>query len=346
MLLALVVAAQTPVLALALAALAALAVFGQVVVAGDAAAADAGGTPEPGDASPAADPEPAAATAAAGTDDDDDPDAVEDDDSDLPANVREHPRYKTNANKLRRIQRWKAKNSGLVERVRALGGTEALDRLLQRSAQAESIERQLQSSPKLRALLNGEPDDTTSATSRAPAAPARRRHVDDLEAFDQDHPATPVMRRMAETLDRLEDENARLRQDVTGVTSKDQQREQQTEQAAWKSAVDAAAEKLSPQLRTMFTDAVAGAFQHAKRNGLKVTPQQVIDHYLKDVGVSKPTAAAASAAAASRIATHNKNQPSRSAVTGGSPAAAGQRTRETVEQLGRRLRAEARAGTR
>jgi hypothetical protein len=316
------------------AALSAFALFGQVAVEG--AAADAGDG-----AADAADPPdaPEGAAAAAPDGDDDDPDAVDDDDSDLPEHVRENPRYKTQRTKLRREQRRWAKNRGIVERVQALGGPEALEQLTQKARRAEDFEQMLAANPKMRALLvNDDSGDGDQAPKKNTKAP---RHVDGFESFDQDHPATPVLRRMAETLDRLEAENNDLKQRVSGREHQDATERTQAEVQSWKSATDAAAATLDPTLREMFTDAVAGAFQHAKRNGLTVKPQTVIDRYLSKIGASARSQATASAAAAQRIATNNRSLPSRAAATSGRPAApAGKR--ETVAQVNARLRREGR----
>jgi hypothetical protein len=312
-------------------AAAAACAFGQVVVA------DSGGA----EAAPAADasdgaPDAAASAAVAGDDDDDDPDVDHDDDSDLPEHIRENPRYKQNRTKLRREQRWRAKNRGTVDRVAALGGHEALEALTARARQADTFEQLLEKNPKVRALLHGGSDDTADVT------PAKKtpRHIELMDAFDADHPATPVMRRMAETLDRLEDDNKSLRQELAGVTRTTTVEREQKTATEWRQATEAAAATLDPTLREMFSDAVAGAFQHAQRQRLAIKPQQVIDRYLKSVGVSARGQATASAAAAQRIANGNSKLPNRPAQHGRPAAPA--RSRETVQQVTARLRREGR----
>lgn len=313
-----------------LAALAAAGALLQLAAPADGAPADGGTPADAGDPSDA--PDSAAADAAAAGDDDD-PDAVDEDDSDLPEHVRENPRFKATRTKLRREQRRWAKNRGVVERVAGLGGVEALEKLQQKARQAESFEAVLAANPKMRALLNGgaEPEDR-------PATP-RTRHVDGLKNFDPEHPATPFMRQMAETLDRLEDENADLKQRFAGREHADTQEKGRAEAETWKAATDAAAATLDPTLREVFTDAVAGAFQHARRNNIAIKPQAVIDRYLKSIGASARAQGTASAAAAQRIASNNKQLPNRQPAGRPAPPV---KARETVAQVTARLRKEGR----
>lgn len=280
--------------------------------------------PEPED-----DPfEPVVTTADDGAEDDRDP-------------VLQHPRVKAlrkeNRKLLRRFQKLQPIASAVKDRN--------INELVYQAEAFQRLSRAAEANPRLAALLNGTPDAPDPRASKA--RPAESDPDDDLTPdtvpFSTDDAVGKWLlereRRNRTTIQALQQ---RL-DEVTGkVGSFEQMTSAQaarTERSAWKTKVDAAAQELPSGVRTMFMDAIHGAYGVAKERRLNVTPEQVIKHYLDDFKADKTIttqqAQRATAAAAQRMAEANKTLPRQ--ATGGVPASVRSGT-ETVHDVNRRLR--------
>lgn len=303
-------------------------------VAGDPGLPAGGGSEPPIDQADAPQGDEAPPQAAPDADEDDvDFDPTEHDD--LP--FKDHPRFKALANKNRRLQRNLAKARAVSERVKQLGN---LDDLVVAARNYADLQRSAESNPRLRALLNGGEAEPEPRGRRAPAA-------DDFDAkdfpFDMSAPGASWLLQQAKAVH----ETRQALQQVLGAVQAMQQA-RQGEQVSrvvstWREATEAAAAKVPERLnglplRQLFRDAVAGAFAFAREKNLKVDPKRVIDHYLKEYKVPTPAAASASDAARQRMAENNRSLPRGAVMAGGGPPAAAGRRRETVLDVGRRLR--------
>jgi hypothetical protein len=110
----------------------------------------------------------------------------------------------------------------------------------------------------------------------------------------------------------------------------------------WRGEIDKAS-KLLPEkvngipVRTLFADAVIGAFHQARVTNRRIDPAAVITHYLKEFSAQKKNPAALTAAAQQRIAENNRTLPGRQAFAGGTPAEARNRKEERVKDVTKRL---------
>lgn len=277
--------------------------------------------------------DPAAARAAA-DDDDDEPDFKDDTHRDKPwAN---DPDFKRALNRARRAQRQAAKYRPIVEKVRAFGVEGNLEDVVSRARRFDEVQ------PLLRRATSGEtsraaqppqeyqpPPFDKNAVPFDPNDPGGRWLIEREEQHhNRFHTLVGVVHQMARELHSLREGH---------------QGEQRTREVTnWRGEIDKAS-KLLPEkvngipLRTLFSDAVIGAFHQARVTGRRINPDQVIQHYLKEFSAQKKNPAALTAAAQQRIAENNRTLPGRQAYAGGTPAEARNRKDERVKDVTKRL---------
>ncbi|MGE3278023.1 MAG: hypothetical protein AB7O67_23170 [Vicinamibacterales bacterium] len=214
--------------------------------------------------------------------------------------------------------------------------------LIQKAQNFDALARRAGGDPqaveRLMALVRGEAvDDSTGGKSTS-----RRGGDQDAVEFDEstlpfDPNANANNRFFADEIKRGRTVEARLQTALKriealegGIRSEKQTRVQQE----WSSAMNAAAKHIpDPGLRTLFTDAVKATFQ---LGGARLKPQQVIDHYLKQAGITPGRQKVAAAAARQRLANGNQQLPRNQAGVGApSPARSG---KERLADVHKRLR--------
>jgi hypothetical protein len=276
-----------------------------------------------------------AAAHAAVDDDDDEPDLKDDVHRDKPwAN---DPDFKRMMNRARRLQRQNAKYRPHIEKLRAFGIADNLDDVVTRARRYDEVQPLLR-----RAATNGE-------TSRAAQPPQEYQPP----AFDKNavpfDPNDPGGRWLIE---REEQHHNRfhtlvgvvhqMARELHALREGHQGEQRSREVGAWRGEIDKAS-KLLPEkvngipVRTLFSDAVIGAFHQAKVTGRRIDPTAVITHYLREFSAQKKNPAALSAAAQQRIAENNRTLPGRQAFAGGTPAEARNRKDERVKDVTKRL---------
>ncbi len=276
--------------------------------------------------------------------DDDDESAA--DDAELnDAPFKDDPRFKRLQNRVRSLNRRVAKSREFVETARALGLTPAQLRDV-----ADHARRYQEALPvlKSREFL----EVATRLAQGGNSAPQDRRPqpfvFDDSDfPFDRNDPAGRWMydrekhhaqekHELREMVRSLSNDVAQLRGGFTG-----QQRAQEV--GTWSTAIDGAASRIPEKvngipIRTLFRDACVGAYKEARSRGTRITPQQVIAHYLKEFNLPSSTQTAARAAATQRMAEQNQRRPGSQAFVGGSPSNANpDRSKERVSDVSRRL---------
>lgn len=321
---------------------------------------DTGRTPEPEPAAAAADEKSADAaddessdddaTARASADADADADDVDEDVDPLDLlTTRDEPdeqtpqrtiedRYKALSKRSRKLEKSLKKSLPIQQALREAGVD--LRTLMASHARLTAYEASLQNNPRLRALLEGNADDA-GTDDRRPAA--REEAVeypfdvnDPVGRFMQDfhQGTTKTNREILERLERME-RTANDRLGRIENTTVAQQRSSTMQ--SWKTAADAAAGKLDKPVQKLFRDAVLAA-AHGYLNGQhKLSPQQVIDHYLADFKVSDKQKRRASDAAAQKTAERNQTLPRRPAQGSGSPASPAARKVPRLEDFNRNL---------
>lgn len=211
--------------------------------------------------------------------------------------------------------------------------------LLTKAQQFDALAQAAATNPKLRAAIFGPAfgaDEDSSPKGKASAEDDL--NLDDLP-FDTSDPVGKFfaerISRDAKTIKALTERLARIEGTLEQGTQQSQAAAARAETAAWKSAAEKAADQMPAEYRTMFLDAVFGAFSEAKRRGVQIEPQAVIDHYLKQARLTRAQTQRASDAAAQRIAEGNSRLPR--PVTGGSPAS-GRPAFRTVAEVNRMVR--------
>ncbi len=287
-------------------------------------------------------------SSAAGDVVDDDDDGAADDAEIDNSPLRNDPRVTRLRNRVRSLNRRVAKHRDLVETARALNVTpqqlrESID-FANRYREALPV---LQSQEFLEVALRRRNGGASAQQQerRQPPPPA----FDDSDfPFDRNDPAGRWMyerekrhhaekTELVEMVRSLSNDLAQLRGGFAG-----QQRAQEV--GTWRTTMEAAASKVPEKingipLRTLFKDAVVGAFHMAKQRGVRLDPQRVIAHYLKEFNLPSSTQTAARAAASQqRMAEQNQRRPGASAFVGGSPSNANpDRSKERVSDVSRRL---------
>lgn len=316
---------------------------------GDAHPVDGGdGTPPPDVHidEPAAEP-----SARATTDDDED-----DDDPDLSADAEVTPeRFKRVTAKLAKLNR--RDRSFRVERARLKDLRDhgvTLDDLIHGTRQHRELAEQIANNPVLRKLVNG--DEHAEETRRD--APAAKTEPDDPDFDETSLPFDPnesetnkyfadlakKNHALTRTAKQLEARLNQIEGKDTARTQAEQADVERQERTTWKSAIDAAAATIDDDMtRILFKDALTAAFHDRAKH--RLTPQQIIAHYLKGKVTTRQAATATAAATKAapvrtaatqqRIAEQNKTLPRTVAPQGG-PASA--RTgKESLNDVRRRL---------
>lgn len=261
-------------------------------------------------------------------DDDQDPDALDllteredEDHPDRPARSLED-RFKSLRQRSRQLEKSLKKNLPVIQALRESGMD--LRTLLQRHDSLARLEAAMERNPRLRALLNGEDDN------EPPARGSRTREAEDEVTYPFDT-TDEVGRFMAQFHQDVRNDRTALNERLDKIEkllggrldriehTSMSERVRATEQT-WKGAVDAAAAKLDKGYRKMFGDAMYGVLQQVIAGKLRLTPQQAIDHYLKELRISDKTKQVASAAARQRTAQRNDQLPRRPSGGAGTPA--------------------------
>ncbi len=315
--------------------------------AGGPADAGGGGAAAPLDA-PALDPQggPDPSTSAAHDVVDDDDENAADDAELNDAPFKDDPRFKRLQNRVRSLNRRVAKSREFVETARALGLTpQQLRDVTDHARRYQEALPVLQSREFLEVA-------TRLAQGGASAQQDRRPQpfvFDDSDfPFDRNDPAGRWMydrekhhaqekHELREMVRSLSNDVAQLRNGFTGD-------QRSREVSTWRTSMDAAAAKVPEKIngipvRTLFRDAIVGAFHMARQRGVRLNPQQVIAHYLKEFNLPSSTQTAARAAASQqRMAENNQRRPGTPAFMGGTPSNANpDRSKERVSDVSRRL---------
>lgn len=306
-----------------------------------------------GNPPPAGDIDPTGDAPAAGTDDDDD-----EEDPDLRADAEVTPeRMKRITAKLAKLNR--RDKSFRVERARLKDLRErgiTLDDLIHGNRQHRELAEQIARNPALKKLVSG---DVAEEERREPPAAKEDDDPDfDEKALPFDPDESPINRYFADlaktnhdlrrNTKKLEGRLNQIEGKDTARTAEETKRVELEERNTWKSAIDAAAKTIEDEdIRMLFKDALAGAYQNRARHGK--TPQQIIAHYLKGKVTSRqaavataaagkvtpPAAPVRTAATQQRIAEQNKTLP-RTVAPAGTPASA-RSGKESLADVRRRL---------
>jgi hypothetical protein len=240
-------------------------------------------------------------------------------------------RYKGLSKRARKLEKQVKRSAPLMAALREAGVD--LRTLLQRHTKLS----QLEADPRvLRALADRDVDDRERRPANAGRRDARRpegRDVEDDDSpvdypFDTNddvgrfisgfHKETRGTQR--QILDRLESLELGLDQRVGNIERSTTSERVAHVQTTWKSAVDAASSKIDKPYRQMFSDAMHAAMTQVLNGQLRATPDQIIAHYLKGLGLDKGQRARAQGAAQQRIAESNRTLPRRQGFGRGTPA--------------------------
>jgi hypothetical protein len=291
---------------------------------------DGGGSPPP-ESRVSDTPEPVPSPVEGEDDDDLDTDPLTDET--LPSKER----WNRVTGALKKAKRQLAKLRPLKHRLDGVN----LDEALHKARNYDIVNAAMQRNPKLRELLLGESPEREPARRRPASEP-------DDEEFDESKlPFDPAENEVNKWIAKLGRESAegrklarQLQAEIDRMKTAERTRSEAQVRTQWKTAIDAAAAKIRQEgIRTIFKDQPAAAYLDVTRNHKPFTAQQIIDHYLrlfeKDGLLPKGEQKLASAAAQQRIAENNKTLP-RNVAGGGSPAPA-RNTRETMDDVRRRL---------
>lgn len=278
--------------------------------------------------------DPVITTAADDADDDRDP-------------VTQHPRFKALRKQARKHEARLKKLLPLAGLVKGMS-PDQVHEFMAKARQFDTLASAADSNPRLRAFLFGDDGGADAGTSAGKKPPAGGADFEDLTEDSVPFEATSDVgrfmlaefRRNRQELATLRSELARAAGELTQFQNLIGQRAENASRAAWKTAVEAAAKELPEGYREMFMDAIHGAYSHAKARGLKITPQQAIDHYLNKARTSLRLTAGqqqrASGAAAQSMAEHNRILPRQS--SGGSAPSSVRTGTERVADVSRRIR--------
>jgi hypothetical protein len=284
-------------------------------------------------------PDPDPAERAQAEPDDEDLDekilADEDPDSVAPAGETADQRVNRLAKRQNKIKRRLAKALPIVKRLKGVN----LDDLFYKAKQFDDLDAQFRKNPRLKAVMTGESaEDPGTTRDERTSAPAPF----DESALPFDPNANPVHRWMADLAKDhhgLKHENAQLRAQLEneGKTRQQQQTAQteRAERAQWGAIVKKALPHVPKNMHGLFNDAMIAAYE--RRGQHKMTPQQIVKHYVIDQLGLKPAQSKAvrDAVAKTRTVEANKGWP-RSQAGGGSPAPA-QRGKVSMADIRKRL---------
>lgn len=273
----------------------------------------------------------------------DDGDDADDDYADLD---QANPRIKSLVTRTRKLARQQRRHREIVDGMRGPGGRFLNPTQLRQKAEYwDRVEARATTNPKLRAALFGDDDEPAAAGKPAKAA-AGAADDDPFAAFDPDHPATPLLKKLYENNQalqlRVDDLDRGFKQNETRQT----EAQQRAEVTAWTEAITSASKSLPKiiklptggtlNLRDVFEDSVKGAYIAARQQGKRLDVSKVIAHYLRQAGVN-PTRAGQLAADAQRAAEHNKTLPRAGAVVPGGRPSPARVTKETVADVSKRI---------
>lgn len=248
-------------------------------------------------------------------------------------------RYKALSKRSRKLEKSLKKSLPVQQALREAGVD--LRTLLNRHTTLANMEAAIERNPRLRALFNGEEEPPASRreSGRREEAPEVKYPFDTddevgrfMSGFHQEFRTQQTA--LDDRLDRIE---KALDNRVGGLERQTATQQRVSVEREWKTAADAAAAKLDKGVQTMFRDAVHSAMQAMMAGRIRATPQQIIDHYLKDLKVSDKTKQTASAAAKQRIAEGNRQLPRRPEAGRGSPASPQSRHVPRMEEFNRGL---------
>lgn len=248
-------------------------------------------------------------------------------------------RYKALSKRARKLEKSLKKSLPVNQALREAGVD--LRTLLSSHARLTAYEASLQANPRLRALLEGGTEPPAEDGDRRPAA--REETVeypfdtkDPVGRFMSDfHQQTTNSNR--ELLNRLSNIEKALDTRVGRIEQGTAQQQRTAVMTSWKSATDAAVAKLDKPVQKLFRDAVLSAAEGYLAGKHKLSPQQVIDHYLADFKISEGQKNRASAVAAQKTAERNTTLPRRPAQGAGSPASPAARRVPRLDEFNRSL---------
>jgi hypothetical protein len=237
-----------------------------------------------------------------------------------------------------RLKRRVARDVGTLKAVKGKNLTE----LEFKAQQFDQLEAAMRRNPQLRAVFEGQGEGSGDTSTRPDAGGPPAGWDEGALPFDAN--ANEVHRWMADRgrdVHELRRTVQELQQHIRGQVQQGAQARVAAETATWRTAIDAAAAKIThPGVRDTFRDAMVAAFRERARHGRPV--QTIIDHYLGRLGLTAKEKQVASQAAAQRIAQHNQQWP-RHMAGGGAPAPAQARP-QTLKDVRRKLRGGAFAG--
>lgn len=248
-------------------------------------------------------------------------------------------RYKALSKRSRKLEKSLKKSLPVMTALREAGVD--LRTLLGRHQTLANLEANLERNPKLRALLNGEADDPAARTPSARSTETDETKYpfdtsDDvgrfISGFHKDFRTQQTT--LGDRLDRIE---KMLGGRVERIEAQTAHQQRVTVEREWKGAVDAATATLDKGVKKMFGDAVHSAMERVLSGRLDATPQQIIDHYLKELKVSTSSKQVASAAARERMASRNSQLPRRPGSGSGTPASPRSRAVPRLEAFNRNI---------
>lgn len=260
--------------------------------------------------------------------------ADNDEDDEQQGTRTDQDRIKKLAAKNRKLRRQIARRLPTLQRLKDVD----VDGLMHKARNYDAIEEAARRNPRLRALLNGG-DDAEDEDDR----PARRSRKTEDADFDEaklpfDANKDPVHRyfaNLAKQNHELQRQFSQLTKRIDGYEKQGQQRDETSSRAQWGDAVRAAGEQIGDKkIAKLVQDAMRGAF-NTPGIRQRYSPQQVLNHYLKEYGVNPGQARRAADAAKQRIAERNKRLPNH-AERGGQPAGARPK-KESLADVRKRL---------
>jgi hypothetical protein len=322
-------------------------------VAGEMPATQEAPSPAPAEAvapsreAEASDPTP---VSQAGSGDEDD---LEDEDEDL-SDLQHDPRVKRMAARLRKLNNFAKKARPVYQRVRGLD----LDDVLTRARNYDAVASRFSSDPELVQRYMQGPQQ---AAAQAQQAPAERPQypgsgLPEQIPFDTSDPGGQYVAALHQRFNDLHRQSWEFQEqakNVIGTLSRElhelregtTREKTQTLITGVKSAVDAEVAKYDDGVAPYLRDSLYALFRDAKARGrtdLLQNPAKAIREYVKEESLAKyrkeaVAKAGVSVAQAQAMAHQNRSRPGAAAYTGGTPAPATPKERQTVKSVNARL---------
>lgn len=215
--------------------------------------------------------------------------------------------------------------------------------LLHSHQQLSNLQALLDRNPRVRALLEGDPDPGDTRTDdrrdggrRAAAEPETVDYPfdvnDDVGRFISDFHKSST-RTQGDIVSRLERIESAMNQRVGRIEGALTEQQQNSVKGKWKSAVDKAQDRVPVPFRRMFNDAMFSAMNDAMAGRHRMSPDDVINHYLKEVKAQNATDQRRADAGRQRTAQNNQQLPRR--PVGGTPASPRSAPRPRLEDFNR-----------